>query len=362
MPTLTVASRAIRSMLRFRSIGVTIMTTEDKSQMPLFSPEDEKEAQKELERLRKRLRENENGVFKVNTVNRKRTGFEDKTLWDWLDLLAKLAIPIVVLGATIGFGWWQVHLVDLQHQSDQQLALDQQQESTLKTYLDDMSDLLLNHNLGNSKSGDEVRQVARVRTLTTLRRLKADRNQVVLKFLQDAHLLSKESENAYHSVVDLSNANLSGDDLRSVNLTYTFLIGSYLYRADLSDADMSGTDMNSARLNGANLTYAGFLLANLTNAMLGCITLDGAKICTDLSDADLCGADLSDADLNGADLTYVNMSCTLLANIKDYTNLSGANLSGVNLERSNITQRQLDQVKTCLGAILPPGLTCHHNQ
>src|SRR5438552_1081116 len=72
--------RMVHNVLRFRSIGVTTMTTEDTSQMPLFSPEDEKEAQKELKRLRK----NENGVFKVN---HKRTGFEDKTLWDWLQLL-----------------------------------------------------------------------------------------------------------------------------------------------------------------------------------------------------------------------------------------------------------------------------------
>ena len=81
------------------------MTTQDKSQMPLFSPEDEQEAQKELKRLRKK----ENGVFKVH---HKRTGFEDKTLWDKLNLFGTLAIPIVVVLATIAFGWWQVHLAD----------------------------------------------------------------------------------------------------------------------------------------------------------------------------------------------------------------------------------------------------------
>src|SRR2546430_2082048 len=105
IPILTIASRAIRSVLRSRSKGVTTMTTEDKSQMPMISPENEKEAQKELKRLRK----NENGVFKGT---HKRTGFEDKTLWDWLQLLGVLAIPLVVVGATIAFGWWQVHLAD----------------------------------------------------------------------------------------------------------------------------------------------------------------------------------------------------------------------------------------------------------
>jgi len=42
-------------------------------------------------------------------------GFSDKTGWDWLDLTAKLAIPLVVLIATLGFGWWQAHPADLPH-------------------------------------------------------------------------------------------------------------------------------------------------------------------------------------------------------------------------------------------------------
>lgn len=80
----------------------------------------------------------------------------------------------------------------------------QEQEATLKTYLDDMSDLLLNHNLRNSKPGDEVRQIARERTLTALRRLKADRNKIILQFLQDARLISMNN-----AVIDLSGADLS---------------------------------------------------------------------------------------------------------------------------------------------------------
>src|SRR5437879_1895879 len=40
IPILTIAAHGIRSMLHSRSKVVTIMTTEDKSLMPLFSPED----------------------------------------------------------------------------------------------------------------------------------------------------------------------------------------------------------------------------------------------------------------------------------------------------------------------------------
>ena len=41
---------------------------------------------------------------------KKPTGFEDKTLWDKLDLFAKLALPLIIALATIGFGLLQSHL------------------------------------------------------------------------------------------------------------------------------------------------------------------------------------------------------------------------------------------------------------
>src|SRR5438132_7524159 len=65
-----------------------------------------------------------------------------KTLWDWLQLL--------IIPSVLTFGvWW---LTRLQHQRDQQftdqraqterdIALDNQQEAALQTYLDKMSEL-----------------------------------------------------------------------------------------------------------------------------------------------------------------------------------------------------------------------------
>jgi uncharacterized membrane protein YccC len=153
------------------------------------------------------------------------TGLKGKTLWDWLNLLAILLIPLVVVGATIAFGSWQTQLADLQHHNDMLLSNDQQQETTLKTYLDDMTTLLLDKKLGSQDKADKVASaeaaiVARERTLTTLRRLGADRNKIVFQFLQDAHLIGKET------VIDLSNADLSGDDLSGANLLYAHLDGA----------------------------------------------------------------------------------------------------------------------------------------
>jgi hypothetical protein len=133
-----------------------------------------------------------------------------KTWWDWLQLLI---VPLVLVLVSSGFALEQNNIntannnqqlmrdqtaAAQQHMADQQLATDQQQEATLKSYLDDISDLLFNHNLLNSGKTDEVRKVARARTITTLRRLNADRNKIVLQFLQDAWLIGQNEHPQYY--------------------------------------------------------------------------------------------------------------------------------------------------------------------
>jgi hypothetical protein len=95
-----------------------------------------------------------------------------------------------------------------------------QEETTLQTYIDNIQDLLLNHKLLQSKSTDDVAIIARVRTLTTLRSLKADRNRIVLRFLQDAHLIGIKDAVINLSGTDLSGVFLNGADLSNArNLT-----------------------------------------------------------------------------------------------------------------------------------------------
>src|ERR1700749_647030 len=92
--------------------------------------------------------------------DRERPGFLDrrrpggKSFWDWLDLISKLAIPVVIFAATSWFSVRQAQIADLQRQSD-----------ILDTYIGNTRDLLLNDKLGMSKPGDEVRQTAREQTL-----------------------------------------------------------------------------------------------------------------------------------------------------------------------------------------------------
>ena len=75
-------------------------------------------------------------------------------------------------------------------QNEREIATDRLLESTLQTYLDRMTELLLYRNLRTSEPDAEVRDVARVWTFTILRRLDEKRKGIVLDFLHRAGLIS----------------------------------------------------------------------------------------------------------------------------------------------------------------------------
>ena len=64
------------------------------------------------------------------------TGFVGKTLWDWLGLLAALAIPVAVAFGTLWFTTQQGKVSAREN-------TDNQQEAVLQTYINVMSELLL---------------------------------------------------------------------------------------------------------------------------------------------------------------------------------------------------------------------------
>jgi hypothetical protein len=108
----------------------------------------------------------------VGTVTRTEEYQPGKTLWDWLGLLAVLAIPVVV---GIGAAWFNAQLGrasdrrnNLEQMKNQKIVANQFQQTLLQSYLDRMSELLLEQHLRLSSEDDEVRKVARARTLGTL--------------------------------------------------------------------------------------------------------------------------------------------------------------------------------------------------
>ncbi len=116
-----------------------------------------------------------------------------RTLWDWMQLLF---IPVVLAVAGFWFNHRERKAAELRAENERQaaelraeaereielrrakterdIAEDNQREEALKEYIDKMSEMLLHAKLRESKPEDEVRTIARVLTLTVVRRCDAN--------------------------------------------------------------------------------------------------------------------------------------------------------------------------------------------
>ena len=295
-----------------------------------------------------------------------------KTLWDWLQLfIVPLALAAIGLWFSAQQDSHQQKIEEKRAKSDRHIEEQRAQDAALQAYLDQMSQLMLEGDLLDSKQDSEVRTLARARTLTVLTRLDSRRKGSVVQFLHEASLIKKEGP-----VVSLSAVRLRGADLSHLDLLEANLSGANLNWADLSGVEMSGADLSDAHLNYADLTGGADLSgADLSDVHLSDAHLNDADIGdgtilfnADLSGADLSGANLTggahlnDAILSGADLSGANLSGANLsgADLRETylveTNLSDTDLSGANLrDARGVTDKQLLQAKTLEGATMPDG-------
>src|SRR5260370_1100391 len=187
------------------------------------------------------------------------TGFTGKTLWDWVRVLY-----IHVLLAVEGC-WFNQNerkagesradnerkavelradnerkVAEKRDKTAREIAEDNQREVALQAYLDKISELLLEKHLRDSDEGDEVRKIARVRTLTVFPRLDPHRKRSVLQFLQESGLIDKDKRIVAVNEADLSNADLCAAQLRGADLCDDDLSKAQLRGADLR-ANLSGT-------------------------------------------------------------------------------------------------------------------------
>jgi hypothetical protein len=170
------------------------------------------------------------------------TGFGDKTIWDWLQLLI---VPIVLALASY---WFTIQ------QDVRQYAIEEQrsQDATLQAYLDKIGELILEEHLRNSEEDSQVRTLARSRTLSLLERLDPSRKARVMLFLAEANLV--QSVDGNDPIIRLSGADLSDSPLNNADLSGAELGNADLSGADLSNADLSGADLSNAALSGADLS------------------------------------------------------------------------------------------------------------
>jgi len=246
----------------------------------------------------------------------------ERTLWDWAQLLI---VPIVVAFATYLFNRAasrnQQKSAQVKDQTDRAIAEDGQRETALQTYFDKMSELLLHENLRESKPDDKVQYIARVRTITVISRLNANRNGSLLRFLRESGLIKTIKMNG---VINLSKADLRGSDLSGT---------------DMSGVDLSEADLRKANLSGIDLSEAILTKANLSETNLRGVGTVLTK--ADLREAILIHADLRQAILREANLSRTDQSNALYGAILFRANLNGADLSMANLSWANLHQADL---------------------
>ena len=231
----------------------------------------------------------------------------EKTLWDYVELSSRLAVPLVLFGFGYQFQQREQKKTEQQAELSRGIAQDKLAEEAIQIYLDSMADLWLDQKqreelfgdaqLNSSAQEHSVQELAGIKTITILRRLEGDRERQarIIHFLQDAEL----------DKFILKKANLSGANLSGANLSGANLSGANLSGANLSGANLSGAELGEANLERANLLGAKLREANLERAYLG--------------QANLERADLERVKLKNANLTKTNLRGTKLRNVQDFT-------------------------------------------
>ncbi len=252
-------------------------------------------------------------------------GVGSKAVGDWLVLLGFLLV-----GAAVGFWFSEQRNAARYEEVENELARLQREDEgvALRTYFDQMSQLLLEKDLLNSaddgamqkleegllgsKEESPVEKLARARTITAIADSDAEDNRSLTRFLAEMDLVTGTDPVRLLRGSYLPGAELSGAFLPAADLYLSGLMGANLSEAFLISADLRASRLNDADLSGANLRYA------------------------NLAHTSLVGADLRDADLSQA-------------------SLEGADLRGANLQGATITEEQLDTSESLEGATMPDG-------
>jgi uncharacterized protein YjbI with pentapeptide repeats len=264
------------------------------------------------------------------------TGVTGKTFWHWLGLLFA---PVLLSGG--GFLLYTLWAWS-EHRDKEKAANEAARHADLdkitQGYLNDIQKLLLE---ADSKEGKLVNALARARTLNVVEGLDQYRKGSIIRFLNDASLLTQSKNNDQESsqqlFIILKGANLREAHLRRIYLSHAKLSGADLSYANLEHANLEHANLSSADLGGADLSYAKLSHAKLSHAKISQANLERA----DLKKANLQYADLKKANLQYADLSHANLTEAYLG---------GANLSGA----SGVTKAQLvNQAASLQNATMP---------
>ncbi len=236
------------------------------------------------------------GILDIEDFDQKIKKFKDKGIVErMVDWGAKIFIPAsLAIIAFLGhqFAQLQEDNKTIQRFVDKAAQASGTRQEVLTNYGRRISDLVVSHNLKQSRPTDEVRKVAKGETLITLRRLYNVENEkqyaelpdnkikqlettlskyddagelkgLLVRFLYDSDLLTRDEQIVDLSGSNITRVNLNYAPLPDINLKGAWLTWGTFLNADLRRADLSRTDLKGADFQGANLTNANLEKADL---------------------------------------------------------------------------------------------------
>lgn len=247
-----------------------------------------------------------------------------KTLWDWLELLI---IPIaLVLG-----GYFlnrsekrlEIKLAEEKAKTDRKIAEVRNQEIILGEYFDRMSDLLIEKQIHGSESDSVVRDVARTRTLSVLRRIYPDRKAIVLKFLYESELIIKKQER--EPLITLKDADLQGLELEKTEFFDIDLSGANLFLAKFKDVRFINSNLNDIDFSNSSVEFCFFNNVELMNSVFDFIKLNNVSFdkcnfngfsskAMEIINSSIINSDLSNAEIKSAEIKSVEFKNNEIVN------------------------------------------------
>lgn len=218
--------------------------------------------------------------------------YPGKSVWDLIQLLI---VPLMLAVVAYMFN-------STQAQREQDLAERRNQEEVLQTFIHNMSELILNHDLAHAGQKSPTGILARTMVRTSVYRVSPAKKAAMVRFLKEAGLIEGPDAVVSLAGCDFREARLGKMNLTSTNLANANLMHAVLREASASRANFTEANLTGADLEGADLRESKFVRANLAAANLSAANLEGGKLAkADLREAKLAGANLR-ADLSGTRL------------------------------------------------------------
>lgn len=232
--------------------------------------------------------------------NFKWSGFQKKTLWDWLQLLI---IPLMLaLGAFY-----------LNSASESSRVQEQIKQEILTDYFSKMQGLIVETKKSKQTPGykesnseerllTEFRPTAQALTLSVLEQLDGKRKGKVIIYLAESQLITVDNNKPYSQPeINLYGANLKGMVLNDVNQVET--VNKRRLGVAITGADITDSTIKNVRLFvGSQLRESKFIQANLTDVYF--------------TDADMQGVQFIKSQMTGVDFSNTILSNTRFDNVE----------------------------------------------